>query len=63
MTTMKMMARTNEKSYLNGYKGEDWAEVTTCYNRFSSGRKECVKFPSGFECRVDRCEVCYVYSV
>lgn len=59
---MKMYARTNERSYLNNYKGESWQVVTTTYNYYPSGRRECVRFPSGFECKADRCEICYVFD-
>ncbi len=62
MAKMVMMAKTSEKSYRNNYQGEDWAVVSTCYNFYPSGRRECVRFPSGFECKIDRCEVCYVFE-
>ena len=57
---MKLMARTSEKSYLNNYKGENWAPVTECRRWFPSGNRLCVRFPSGFVCKVDRCELAYV---
>lgn len=58
---MKMMARTAEKSYLNNFNGETWQEVKTCYRYFPSGCRECVRFPSGFCVKVERCEICYVF--
>ena len=51
-----LMARTNEKSYLNNYKGEDWAPVKVVYKYFPSGQRECYKFPSGFCVKVEYCE-------
>jgi hypothetical protein len=59
---MKMYARTNEKSYLNNYQGEDWQVVTTIYHRYPSGLRECVRFADGYVCKVDRCDVCYVFD-
>lgn len=59
---MKLMARTSEKSYLNNYKGEDWAEVKECRSWFPSGLRQCVKFPSGYVVKVDRCELAYVFE-
>lgn len=58
---MKLMAKTNEKSYLNNFKGENWQEVSECFGYFPSGRRECVRFPDGFVCKIERCEVCYVF--
>lgn len=59
---MTLMARTNAKSYLNNYSGEGWAPVTECYRRFPSGNRLCVRFPDGFVCKADRCELAYVFT-
>ena len=58
---MKLMAKTNEKSYLNNFKGEEWQEVTECMAMFPSGKRPCVRFADGFICKINRCEVCYVF--
>lgn len=58
---MKLMGRTNEKSYLNDGKGETWQEVKECYDYFPSGRKLCVVFPNGHIVKADRCELVYVF--
>lgn len=62
MTKMIMMAKTTEKSYLNNYQGEDWAEVKPGYGYYPSGRRETVTFPSGFKCKADRCTIVYVFE-
>ena len=59
---MKLYARTNEGSYLNGFKGEGWQEVRTCFRWFPSGRRECVIFPDGFTPKADRCELAQVFT-
>lgn len=59
---MKLMGRTNEKSFLNGYKGESWAEVKECRKWFPSGLRQCVKFPSGYTVKMERCELVYVFE-
>lgn len=59
---MKLMARTTEKSYRNNYKGEDQAVVAECYKSFPSGVRPCVRFPDGFICKADRCELAYVFD-
>lgn len=59
---MKLMGRTDSKSYLNGYKGEGWAEVKECYKNFPTGRRLCVEFPDGYIVKADRCELAYVFE-
>ena len=54
---MMLMARTNEKSYLNNYMGEAWQVVEIVYKRFPSGVRKCVKFADGFIVKIERCEV------
>lgn len=54
---MTLMARTNEKSYLNNYFGEAWQVVEIVYERFPSGVHKCVKFADGFIVKIERCEV------
>ncbi len=51
-----MMARTSEKSYLNNYKGEDWAVVREVHRHFPSGWRRCYQFPSGYCVKVELCE-------
>lgn len=58
---MKTMARTNEKSYLNNYKGESWQEVSIIKRHLPSGYRECVQFSDGYCVKVELCEVCYVF--
>jgi len=58
---MKLYARTNEKSYLNDFQGEDWAVVKEVFRWFPSGRRLCFQFPSGYVVKADRCECCYVF--
>lgn len=60
--TMKMMARTNQKSYLNNYKGETWTEVKSSIGFYPGGCRETITFPDGFKCRIDKCEVIYVFD-
>lgn len=59
---MKLMGRTNEKSYLNNGKGEAWAEVKECVRRYPSGWRKCVTFPDGFHVKVELCELVYVFE-
>ena len=59
---MKLMARTDNKSYLNNYKGEDWAPVIECYQSFPSGIRKCVRFPDGYKVKVEDCELVYVFD-
>lgn len=59
---MKMYARTTSKSYLNNYKGEDWAPVRTTREWYPSGLREVVVFPSGYHCKADNCEIVYVFE-
>lgn len=58
---MEAWARTNEKSYLNNYKGEEWQRVKEVFCRYPSGYRKCYQFPDGFICKADRCEACYVF--
>ena len=46
MKNMKIYARTNNKSWMNNYQGEDWQVVTLTHGFFPSGRRECVRFPA-----------------
>ena len=62
MAKMVLMARTSRKSYLNGYKGEDWQAVTECESWFPSGLRKCVRFQSGFVVKVHECELAYVFT-
>ena len=59
---MKLYARTNEKSYLNGFNGEEWQEVQECRHWFPSGNRKCVRFADGFVCKVERCEIVQVFN-
>lgn len=59
---MKTYARTNEKSYLNNFQGETWQEVSLTTAWYPSGNRESVRFPSGFVCKADRCEIVYVFD-
>lgn len=52
-----LIARTNERSYLNNNKGEDWAPVTLVRRYYPSGLRKCYKFPDGFIVKVEYCEV------
>lgn len=52
-----LIARTNEKSYLNNYRGEDWAPVTVTYMHYPSGYRKCYEFPDGFRVKAELCEV------
>lgn len=61
MKTIKTYARTNEKSWMNNYQGEDWQEVSLTYAWYLSGRREVVRFADGYVCKVDRCEIVYVF--
>lgn len=61
MKTIKTYARTNEKSWMNNYQGEDWQEVSLTYAWYPSGRREAVRFTDGCVCKVDRCEIVYVF--
>lgn len=54
---MMYYARTNEKSYLNAFKGEPWQAVEIVQKRFPSGLKKCAKFPNGFTVKLELCEV------
>lgn len=53
----KIYARTNERSYLNNFNGEDWQEVEEVRRHYPSGFRKCYKFADGFICKADRCEV------
>lgn len=61
MKTIKTYARTNEKSWMNNYQGEDWQEVSLTYAWYPSGRREAVRFADGYVCKVGRCEMVYVF--
>ena len=61
MKTIKTYARTNEKSWMNNYQGEDWQEVSLTCACYPSGRREAVRFADGYVCKVDRCEIVYVF--
>ena len=61
MKTIKTYARTNEKSWMNNYQGENWQEVSLTYAWYPSGRRETVRFADGCVCKVDRCEIVYVF--
>lgn len=61
MKTIKTYARTNEKSWMNNYQGEDWQEVSLTYAWYPSGRREAVRFADGYVCKVGRCEIVYVF--
>ena len=52
-----LMARTNEKSYLNNYNGEAWQVVELVEKRYPSGICKCVKFADGFIVKIERCEI------
>ncbi len=62
MKNMVLMARTNEKSYLNNYKGENWAIVKEGTGFYPSGKCKTVTFPSGYKVKADRCELVYVFE-
>lgn len=62
MKNMKIYARTNNKSWMNNYQGEDWQVVTLTHGFFPSGRRECVRFPSGYTPKVKDCEIVYVFD-
>lgn len=62
MKNMKIYARTNNKSWMNNYQGEDWQVVTLTHGFFPSGRRECVQFPSGYMPKVEDCEIVYVFD-
>ena len=61
MKTIKTYARTNEKNWMNNYQGEDWQEVSLTSAWYPSGRREVVRFADGYVCKVDRCEIVYVF--
>ena len=61
MKTIKTYARTNEKSWMNNYQGEDWHEVSLTSAWYPSGRREIVRFADGYVCKVGRCEIVYVF--
>lgn len=61
MKTIKTYARTNEKSWMNNYQGEDWQEVSLTSAWYPSGRREIVRFADGYVCKVGRCEIVYVF--
>ena len=52
-----LMARTNEKSYLNNYNGEAWQVVELVEKRYPSGIRKCVKFADGFIVKIEKCEI------
>ena len=54
---MKIYARTDRKSYLNDYQGEQWQEVSLTTKRFPSGVCECVQFADGFIVKKEFCEI------
>ena len=61
MKTIKTYARTNEKSWMNNYQGEDWQEVSLTSAWYPSGRREAVRFADEYVCKVDRCEIVYIF--
>ena len=61
MRTIKTYARTNKKSWMNNYQCEDWQEVSLTSAWYPSGRREVVRFADGYVCKVDRCEIVYVF--
>lgn len=62
MKSMKIYARTNNKSWMNNYQGEGWQVVTLTHGFFPSGQRECVRFPSGYAPKVEDCEIVYVFD-
>lgn len=61
MKTIKTYARTDEKSWMNNYQGEDWQEVSLTSAWYPSGRREAVRFADGYVCKADRCKIVYVF--
>lgn len=59
---MILMGRTREKSFLNGYQGEDWAVVKECIKYTPSGKRAYVQFPSGYQAKAELCELVYVFN-
>ena len=58
---MKLYARTSQKSYLNNHQGEDWQEVRETQAPYPSGWRDVVEFQDGFRCKVEYCELAYVF--
>ena len=52
-----VIARTNQKSYRNGFRGEDWQIAKCGYRKFPSGLQKCVIFRDGFACKMSDCEI------
>ena len=61
MKAIKTYACTNEKSWMNNYQGEDWQEISLTSAWYHRGRREAVRFADGYVCKVDRCEIVYVF--
>lgn len=60
MKTIEIWARTNEYSYLNDGERGRWVKAYLTTGYYPSGCRECVQFPSGFRCKVERCEIVQV---